>query len=195
MATTAGDPDSVGEAPSQTAPAHTREKQAKPRRRFSISVINFWLDATLLTLLCALGWVSATLQIVFPAPTAADGWILWGLSYDQSARHPVRDTLFACPGSRPACHDALELGLLRDCHANRSISKSTGRWDANDLRRGDLDRPLSRDRRRGHRRAAVCASAGTLNVSQSPAVLEGASRWFQFTTSDNEPYVRLGPKP
>ena len=58
-------------------------KQAKPRRRLSVSVINFWLDTSLLFMLCALGWVSATLQIVFPAPTAADGWILWGLSYDQ----------------------------------------------------------------------------------------------------------------
>lgn len=83
MTTTAGDPDLVGDAPSQTAPTHDSQKQARPRRRFSISVINFWLDASLLTILCALGWVSATLQIVFPAPTTADGWTLWSLSYDQ----------------------------------------------------------------------------------------------------------------
>jgi len=34
-------------------------------------------------LLSILGWVSATLQVAFPAPTAADGWTLWGLTYDQ----------------------------------------------------------------------------------------------------------------
>ena len=30
-----------------------------------------------------LGWVSAVLQFVFPAPTAAAGWSLWGLGYDR----------------------------------------------------------------------------------------------------------------
>ncbi len=46
-------------------------------------MINFWIDVTLLVLLLALGWVSAVLQFVFPAPTAAVGWSLWGLGYDR----------------------------------------------------------------------------------------------------------------
>lgn len=48
-----------------------------------MSVINFWLDAFLLLLLMILGWATATLQFVFPPPTTAAGWTLWGLSYDQ----------------------------------------------------------------------------------------------------------------
>ena len=55
-----------------------------------MSVINFWLDAALLLLLLVLGWVSATLQIEFPAPTLTGGWTLWSLTYDQ-----WRDVQFA----------------------------------------------------------------------------------------------------
>ena len=83
MATTTADPESEGDAHAPASPSIDMRQQIKPRRRLSMSAINFWIDASLLLLLCALGWVSATLQIVFPAPTAADGWILWGLGYDQ----------------------------------------------------------------------------------------------------------------
>ena len=48
-----------------------------------MSVINFWVDAGLLVLLVLLGWESAMLQIVFPAPTLAAGWTLWALTFDQ----------------------------------------------------------------------------------------------------------------
>ena len=61
------------------------------RRRLSVSVINFWIDAMLLVLLATLGLVSAVLQFVFPAPTAALGWTLWSLSFDQ-----WRDVQFGC---------------------------------------------------------------------------------------------------
>jgi hypothetical protein len=67
----------------QTAPAPRGDSRPKGQRRLSVSVINFWLDASLLIVLSVLGWVSAVLQVVFPAPTAADGWTLWGLTYDQ----------------------------------------------------------------------------------------------------------------
>ncbi len=66
-----------------TLPSETASAQAKGRRRLSASVVNLWVDACVLTLLLVLGWVSATLQVTFPAPTAADGWTLWGLTYDQ----------------------------------------------------------------------------------------------------------------
>jgi hypothetical protein len=48
-----------------------------------MTVVNFWLDATLLVTVSFVGWICAMLQIVFPAPTAAAGWKLWGLSYNQ----------------------------------------------------------------------------------------------------------------
>jgi hypothetical protein len=63
--------------------AATTEPKTRGRRRLSMSAINFWLDAILLMVLLVLGWVSATLQFVFPAPTMADGWTLWGLTFDQ----------------------------------------------------------------------------------------------------------------
>jgi hypothetical protein len=72
------------------APAREASPPAKSRRRLSVSVINFGIDALLLILLSVLGWVSATLQVAFPAPTAADGWTLWSLTYDQ-----WRDVQFA----------------------------------------------------------------------------------------------------
>ena len=56
---------------------------SKGPRRLSVSVINFWIDALLLVILTLLGWVSATLQVVFRTPTASAGWSLWGLGYDQ----------------------------------------------------------------------------------------------------------------
>ena len=57
--------------------------KTQAKRRLSMSVINFWLDLSILVILVLLGWVSATLQLIFPAPTTAAGWTLWGLNYDQ----------------------------------------------------------------------------------------------------------------
>jgi hypothetical protein len=47
-----------------------------------------------------IGWVSAVLRFVFPAPTRADHWKLWGWGYDQWS-----DFQFGC-----LC--ALALGVL-----------------------------------------------------------------------------------
>jgi hypothetical protein len=71
----------------ETGPADRREPPGdrldRPRRRPSMAVVNFWLDASLMLALVALGGVSAMLRIVFPCPTRADGWRLWGWDYDQ----------------------------------------------------------------------------------------------------------------
>ncbi len=56
-----------------------------------MSVVNFWLDTFLLVVVVVLGWVSAVLRIVFPKPTTADGWTLWGWTFDQWA-----DVQFMC---------------------------------------------------------------------------------------------------
>jgi hypothetical protein len=77
--------------PGDDRAAQGTDGQPKGRRRLSLSVINLGIDSLLLLILCALGWVSATLQVVFPAPTAADGWTLWGLTFDQ-----WRDVQFGC---------------------------------------------------------------------------------------------------
>jgi hypothetical protein len=49
----------------------------------SKTLLNFWLDAAMLVTVVVAGWVSAMMQVVFPAPTSASGWTLWGLSYNQ----------------------------------------------------------------------------------------------------------------
>ena len=48
-----------------------------------MSVMNFGVDSLLVVMLVSLGWIAAVLRLVFPAPTTADGWILWGWNYDQ----------------------------------------------------------------------------------------------------------------
>ena len=70
---------------STTAPTSAERPHAdrgEKRRRLSVSVINFWIDVSILVALAAVGWITATLQIAFPAPTEADGWSLWGLDYN-----------------------------------------------------------------------------------------------------------------
>ncbi len=76
----------------RVAAAKRSSEPAKPRskRRVSMAVVNFWLDATILVALLLLIWESATLQFILPAPTLAGGWTLFGLTYDQ-----CRDIQFA----------------------------------------------------------------------------------------------------
>lgn len=52
-------------------------------QKVSKSIINLVLDAVLLIAAVFLLWVSVVMRMVFPAPTTADGWVLWGLSYDR----------------------------------------------------------------------------------------------------------------
>ena len=52
-------------------------------RHFSMSVVNFWLDAARRALLTVYGWVLGVLRFVFPIPSASSGWTLWGWDFDQ----------------------------------------------------------------------------------------------------------------
>lgn len=51
-------------------------------RRVTRTLINFWLDVALLVGSAAVVWVATMLRVVFPAPTSAAGWTLWGLTFD-----------------------------------------------------------------------------------------------------------------
>lgn len=52
----------------------------------SRTIVNFWLDLTLLVLLGALFAISIVVQFVFPTGTSADGWTLWGHTYNAWSR-------------------------------------------------------------------------------------------------------------
>lgn len=77
--------------------SNSRTPEPSPRRKSTSRVIlNFWLDALLLVNVVVIGWVSAILQIAFPAPTVADGWKLWGLTFDQW--RDIQSTALCCCG-------------------------------------------------------------------------------------------------
>ncbi|WP_210420191.1 DUF4405 domain-containing protein [Aquisphaera giovannonii] len=48
-----------------------------------MSVVNFWLDLSLLIVFVLMSWEAASLQFLLPAPTLSAGWTLFGLTYDQ----------------------------------------------------------------------------------------------------------------
>lgn len=67
-----------------TPPAILDEPAPKPKsQKVSKSIINFVLDAALLIAAVFLLWVSVMMRMMFPAPTSADGWTLWGMSYNR----------------------------------------------------------------------------------------------------------------
>jgi hypothetical protein len=71
-------PDSQPEGEAVDPAAHPRP--ARPRA--SRTLLNFWLDAALLVAVVVVLWVSLLLRTIFPRPTAAGGWEIWGLSFD-----------------------------------------------------------------------------------------------------------------
>lgn len=56
--------------------------KAAGQGKASTALINFWIDAALFVTLVVMMWTAALLQFVFPPPTFAAGWKLWGLSYN-----------------------------------------------------------------------------------------------------------------
>jgi hypothetical protein len=52
----------------------------------SRTVVNFFLDFTLLVVFLALGATAAILQFAFPPGTEADGWLIWGFTFNAWSR-------------------------------------------------------------------------------------------------------------
>lgn len=49
----------------------------------SRTMLNFWIDAILLTSALSMTWVTVMLMVVFPIPTRSEGMILLGMDYNQ----------------------------------------------------------------------------------------------------------------
>ncbi len=66
--------------------------------RLSRTVINFWLDASLLIVLIILGITAVIVQFVFPPGVAARGWMLWGMSYGKWTSLQFAELCILCVG-------------------------------------------------------------------------------------------------
>jgi hypothetical protein len=58
-------------------------KLASSSRKMSPALLNFWLDMALLVSVVFIVWITALIYAVFPTPTSAAGWHLWGFTFDQ----------------------------------------------------------------------------------------------------------------
>jgi hypothetical protein len=80
-----GSPAGSSRAPGQPGrepSAMEGETAGRGGTRVSKTMVNFVVDATLLTLAVLLLFTAAVLRFVFPAPSSAAGWLLWGYGYD-----------------------------------------------------------------------------------------------------------------
>lgn len=66
-----------------TAPPETIGTLRPEAKKSASALFNFWFDVALAASVAFLIWVSATMRVAFPAPTLADGWTLWGWTYNQ----------------------------------------------------------------------------------------------------------------
>lgn len=46
------------------------------------TIVNFWLDVTLFVTLLAAFWLQLINRVAFPPGTTAQGWSLWGMTFD-----------------------------------------------------------------------------------------------------------------
>ena len=94
------------------------------------TLINFWLDLTLLILFLAVLWSSFVVRFVFPPPTLAQGWQLWGRTYDHWAE--IQFALTSIFAAAVLIHVMLHWTWVCGVITSRVLRKSDGKrrnWD------------------------------------------------------------------
>ncbi len=116
----ATEPRAEGRSPSSQA--------AGPRQPFlSKTVVNFIVDTILLLFMVSLLFTAAALRFVFPPPTAADGWMLWGFGYDAWAN--LQFVLVACFGMAVVLHVMLHWAWVCSVLATKLLRGRIARPD------------------------------------------------------------------
>ena len=98
----------------RAAAAKRTNEPAKSRvkRRFSMSVVNFWVDATILAALSLADLGVGRSSVHLPGAHARRGLDSVWPDLRPVPRYPVRNALHFCLGNSHPSHAALELGLL-----------------------------------------------------------------------------------
>lgn len=112
--------------PRQSPTRPSTALQVEPERtRVSRTVLNYWLDAGLLVCAVFDVWVTLLLRVIFPAPTTADGWTLWGLAYNDW--HDIQFFALGLTGLLTVEHLVLHWGWI--CNVTAQILQLRTRPD------------------------------------------------------------------
>jgi hypothetical protein len=96
----------------------------------SRTVVNFVLDVFLLLVTSSVLFTTAVLRFVFPAPTAAAGWKLWGQNYDAWAS--LQFVLVSIVGVAVVLHIMMHWSWVCGVVITRLMRRPPGRVRADD---------------------------------------------------------------
>ncbi len=119
----------------------------------SRTMVNFVVDAFLLSITVSLLFITAVLRFVFPPPTAAAGWTLWGTGYDAWAN--AQFVLVSMIGLAILLHIMLHWSWVMGVVVTRLLgrpARGQGGLDPDPVGRGAIDSAREPDRRAGGRR-------------------------------------------
>ena len=100
-------------------------------KQINRTVINFWLDTFLLVVFLLLCWISIVLRYAFPAPTASDGWTLWGATYLDWAdfQFSTLCVMMASIVLHVMLHWSWVCGVISKWYRNRNPDSAVGQQD------------------------------------------------------------------
>jgi hypothetical protein len=109
-------------------PAANAGRPSPRRGSVSRTIVNFWLDCSLLLAFVALCWVSSVLQFVFPAGANAGAYRIWGgtqLDW-QNAQFSVLSVLALGIVLHVMLHWSWVMGVIATRMLGRKVARDTG---------------------------------------------------------------------